>query len=36
MGLDELADQFSGSIKRFNSYKSFAGKTLDEVFDAKF
>jgi hypothetical protein len=37
MGLDELAEQFSGSIKkRFNSYKSFAGKTLDEVFDAKF
>jgi hypothetical protein len=26
--LDELADQFSGSIKRFNFYKSFAGKTL--------
>lgn len=37
MGLDELAEQFSGSIKkRFNSYKSFAGKTLEEVFDTKF
>ena len=36
MGLDELAEQFSGMLKKkFNSYKSFAGKTLDEVFDPK-
>ncbi|MFE3869905.1 VCBS repeat-containing protein [Flavobacterium sp. ZS1P70] len=35
-GLDELAEQFSGLLKKkFNSYKSFAGKTLDEVFDPK-
>ena len=34
--LDELAEQFSGMLKKkFNSYKSFAGKTLEEVFDAK-
>jgi enediyne biosynthesis protein E4 len=36
MGLDELAEQFSGLLKKkFNSYKSFAGKTLEEVFDPK-
>jgi hypothetical protein len=36
MGLDELAEQFSGMLKKkFNSYKSFAGKTLQEVFDPK-
>jgi hypothetical protein len=36
LGLDELAEQFSGMLKKkFNSYKSFAGKTLDEVFDPK-
>ena len=36
MGLDELAEQFSGMLKKkFNSYKSFAGKTLEEVFDPK-
>ncbi|MBC7748712.1 MAG: VCBS repeat-containing protein [Methylotenera sp.] len=35
-GLDELAEQFSGMLKKkFNSYKSFAGKTLEEVFDPK-
>lgn len=35
-GLDELAEQFSGLLKKkFNSYKSFAGKTLFEVFDEK-
>lgn len=34
MGLDELAEQFSGMLKKkFNSYQSFAGKTLEEVFD---
>lgn len=34
MGLDELAEQFSGSIKKkFNAYKDFAGKTVDEIFD---
>lgn len=36
MGLDELAEQFSGMLKKkFTSYKSFAGKTLEEVFDTK-
>nr|WP_315157352.1 VCBS repeat-containing protein [uncultured Flavobacterium sp.] len=36
MGLDELAEQFSGMLKKkFNSYQSFAGKTLEEVFDPK-
>jgi hypothetical protein len=36
LGLDELAEEFSGMLKKkFNSYKSFAGKTLEEVFDAK-
>jgi hypothetical protein len=36
MGLDELAEEFSGMVKKkFNSYKSFAGKTLEEVFDPK-
>ncbi|MFV5691620.1 VCBS repeat-containing protein [Flavobacterium sp. LT1R49] len=36
MGLDELAEQFSGMLKKkFNSYKSFAGKILEEVFDPK-
>ncbi len=36
MGLDELAEQFSGLLKKkFKSYKSFAGKSLDEVFDPK-
>jgi hypothetical protein len=35
-GLDELAEQFSGLLKKkFNSYKSFAGKALEEVFDPK-
>ncbi|MBG6110508.1 hypothetical protein IWX84_001387 [Flavobacterium sp. CG_9.10] len=35
-GLDELAEQFSGLVKKkFHSYKSFAGKTLEEVFDPK-
>ncbi|WP_348813280.1 VCBS repeat-containing protein [Flavobacterium maritimum] len=36
LGLDELAEQFSGMLKKkFNSYKSFAGKKIDEVFDPK-
>lgn len=36
LGLDELAEQFSGMLKKkFNSYKSFAGKTLVEIFDPK-
>ncbi len=36
MGLDELAEQFSGMIKKkFTTYKSFAGKPLEEVFDMK-
>ncbi len=34
MGLDELAEQLSGLVKKkFHSYKNFAGKTVDEVFD---
>ncbi len=34
LGLDELAEQFSGMLKKkFTSYKSFAGKTLEEIFD---
>ena len=34
LGLDELAEQFSGMLKKkFTSYKSFAGKFLEEVFD---
>uniref|UniRef100_UPI00286BA2EA VCBS repeat-containing protein n=1 Tax=Flavobacterium sp. TaxID=239 RepID=UPI00286BA2EA len=36
MGLDELVEEFSGSLKKkFTSYKSFAGKALEEVFDPK-
>jgi enediyne biosynthesis protein E4 len=36
MGLDELAEEFSGMLKKkFNSYKSFAGKTVEEIFDPK-
>ena len=36
LGLDELAEEFSGMLKKkFNTYKSFAGKTLEEVFDPK-
>ena len=35
MGLDELAEQFSGLVKKkFNSYKEFAGKTVEEIFDS--
>lgn len=33
MGLDDLAEQFSGMIKKkFKSYQSFSGKTVEEVF----
>lgn len=36
MGLDELAEEFSGMLKKkFNSYESFAGQPLDGVFDQK-
>lgn len=36
MGLDELTEEFSGMLKKkFQTYKSFAGKTLEEVFDPK-
>ncbi len=36
LGLDELVEEFSGSLKKkFTSYKAFAGKTLEEVFDVK-
>lgn len=34
MGLDELVEEFSGMLKKkFNNYKSFAGKKVDEIFD---
>ena len=34
MGLDELVEEFSGMLKKkFNNYKSFAGKKVEEVFD---
>jgi enediyne biosynthesis protein E4 len=34
MGLDELAEEFSGMLKKkFTSYKSFAGKPLETIFD---
>ena len=36
MGFDDLSEQFSGMLKKkFHTYKSFAGKTLEEVFDSK-
>ena len=36
MGLDELTEEFSGMLKKkFNTYKSFAGMTLEEVFDSE-
>ncbi|MEY4384392.1 MAG: putative adhesin, partial [Bacteroidota bacterium] len=36
LGLDELVEEFSGMLrKKFNTYKSFAGKTLEEIFDSK-
>jgi hypothetical protein len=34
LGLDELVEEFSGMLKKkFNNYKSFAGKKVDEIFD---
>jgi enediyne biosynthesis protein E4 len=34
MGLDELTEEFSGGLKKkFTSYKNFAGKTIDEIFE---
>lgn len=37
MGLDELTEQFSGLMKKkYNEYNKFAGKTLNEIFDAPF
>ncbi len=35
LGLDELSGQLVSLRKKFNSYKDFAGKTIDEVFDKK-
>jgi hypothetical protein len=36
IGLDELVEEFSGMLKKkFNNYKSFAGKTVEEIFDIK-
>ncbi len=36
LGLDDFAEEFSGTIKKkFHSYKNFAGKTLEEIFDKK-
>lgn len=36
MGLDELSEEFSGMLKKkFNEYKSFAGKQLEEIFDSE-
>lgn len=35
MGLEELTEEFSGMLKKkFNTYTSFSGKTVEEVFDA--
>ena len=34
LGLDELVEEFSGMLKKkFNNYKSFAGKKVEEIFD---
>ncbi len=34
IGLDGLVEEFSGMLKKkFNTYQSFAGKTVDEIFD---
>jgi hypothetical protein len=34
MGLDELVEEFSGMLKKkFNNYRSFAGKKIEEIFD---
>ncbi len=34
-GLDELSGQMVSLRKKFNTYKGFAGKTIDKVFDKK-
>jgi hypothetical protein len=34
-GLDELSEQMVSLRKKFNTYKDFAGKTIDEIFDKK-
>lgn len=34
-GLDELSGQLVGLRKKFTSYKSFAGKSIDKIFDKK-
>ena len=33
LGLDELSAQMTSLRKKFTSYRNFAGKTIDEVFD---
>lgn len=33
LGLDELASQIVSLRKKFTSYKSFAGKSIDEIFE---
>ena len=35
LGLDELSGQLVSLRKKFNNYKDFGGKTIDEVFDKK-
>ncbi len=35
LGLDELSDQLVSIRKKFTTYKDFAGKTIDEIFDKK-
>ena len=35
LGLDEMAGQMVSLRKRFRDYKSFAGKSIDEIFDSK-
>jgi len=34
-GLDELSGQIISLRKKFNTYKGFAGKTIEEIFDEK-
>ena len=35
LGLDELSGQLVGLRKKFNTYRDYAGKTIEEVFDKK-
>jgi len=35
LGLDELSEQLISIRKKFTTYKDFAGKTIDEIFDKK-